>query len=209
MADQIIDKATIINMALPGIGQPPSYVLDQDDSFGATCSGAYDRCRDHIFGLHDWSFLRLTRKLTRQSATPNNGWTYGHELPGDMIGAPRKLLRALTPEPVVLRDFDREARVIYSNEKDIWARVRVNLDPDYWDVAFRAAFLRALEGYLAVPLLQDLELEAKRFRDAFGAAADRGAGGMIGRCIADDMSGQPVESPFTRGDPLTDARWGW
>lgn len=207
MADQTIDMATIINMALPGIGQPPSFSLESGDTFGATCRGAYNRCRDHVFGLHDWSFLRLTRKLTRHSATPINGWTYGYDLPGDMIGAPRKLLRSLNPA-VTLRDFDREALSIYCNEANVWARVTVDLDPEYWEVSFRAAFVRALEGYLAVPLLADIDMEAKRFRDAFGAGAERGAGGLIGRCIAADMAGQPIESPFTRGDPLTDARWG-
>lgn len=206
MTSETIDIATIVNQALVGIGMPASFAIDDQTTFGSTCRLAYGQCRDRVFGLHNWSFLRRTRKLVRHSATPDNGWTYGFDMPGDRLGAPLEVLRSLNPR-TRLRDYDIEGASLYAEYSDIWMRIKLDLDPEYWDPAFRAAFVTALGGYLAVPLQQDLDVERLRLTEAFGDRREGGGGGMFGRLMAQDMAGEPLESPFSRGDPLTDARW--
>ncbi len=206
MSEQTLDMATIVNRALVGIGMPPSFSVSDTTSFGLICQQRFALCRDRVFSLHDWSFLRRTSRLVRHATTPQNGWTYGFDLPGDRLGAPLKLLTALRPE-CTLRDYQIEGSSVYCQETALWARCKVALDPQYWDSGFVAAFITALEGYLAVPQLQDLELETARLQTAFGASREGGAAGLFGRLIAQDLAAQPIESPFTRGDPLSDARW--
>lgn len=200
-----ITKATIVNWALSEIGLPPKFSIDDEGALGAQIDIHWPRMEARCFGLADWTFCRRTSRLTRHAATPDNGWQYGFDLPGDRIGPPLKLLsdpRRETP----LRDFDIEGNSLFTDQRDAWARVKVALEPSAWPAQFTDAFAVALAGALAIPLLQDENMAAEKEMKAFGRPQEGGAGGMFGRIIAQDLAGKPVSSPLLRGDPLTMAR---
>ena len=208
MAGEIIDKPTIVNMALVDLGHPPAYSTDDETTLGGTVDRAWQLCVDHCAGLHDWTDFRRTTRLAPHSATPENGWTYGFDLPGDRLGPPLKVLRSAGACEDPLRDYALEGGSLYANEPAVWARCKVYRDPKYWDGAWRAAFVKALASYLAVPLQQDFEARAEYWRVAFGSPSERGVGGMFGRLIAQDRAASPVASPMHRQDPLTLAHGG-
>ncbi|WP_062222207.1 hypothetical protein [Aureimonas sp. D3] len=204
---QPIDKATIINRALIQLGQAPSFSLDDESFANGAIDAVWPDVVDICFGLHDWTFARRTSRLTRLAAKPDNGWTYGFELPGDRLGAPLLVLRAVVQSEAVLRTYTIEGGTLFAHEPAVWARCKVEVDPVAWEPNFRTAFTTALASRLAVPMQQDEGLAAELWAAAFGTPAQGGTGGAFGRLVAQDRAAAPVSSPLLRSDPLTDARW--
>ncbi|MDG4894621.1 hypothetical protein P9272_13670 [Mesorhizobium sp. WSM4976] len=205
MAEAEITKAMIVNWALVELGLAPNFSIDDDTPLGARVEIFWPRTMARAFGLHDWIFCRQTFLLTRQQATPINGWTYGFDLPGGIIGPPLKL----TSDPrceVPLRDFAIEGKTVFTNEQAAYARCKVYLEPTDWPPQFTDAFAVLLAAYLAVPLTQDTELAANKEAAAIGTPSQGGAGGMFGRLIAQDRAASPVASPAV-SDALSGGRF--
>lgn len=206
MSDTLIDKPTIINWALSDLGSFSTFSTEDDSDLADQIEKTWQRCVDHCFGLHDWTFARRTYKLNRHAAQPDNGWQYGFDLPGGMIGDPLKMLERAGQSPQPLRHYDIEGRAVYANVPQCWARVRQLVRPDKWDPAFRAAFTVALAGYLAVPVTHNSDERDARMVQAFGTPSKEGTGGMFGRLIAQNRAAAPVGQPLLNDDPLTAAR---
>lgn len=201
-----LTKPMIVTWALAEIGMPPKFSIDDTSELGGLVDIFWPRVEARCFGVHDWRFCRRTSRLTRESAEPENGWMYGFMLPGDRIGPPLKLLsdpRRETP----LRSFDIEGNTLFADEPEVWARCKVAVDPSAWPIEFANVFATALAAALAVPLQQDEDLAAEKDAMAFGSPREGGAGGMIGRLIAQDRASGQVSSPMLREDPLTMARY--
>lgn len=195
-----IDRATIINQALTGIGAGPMFSEDDGSELSEQIEATWQVAVDHVFGMHDWSFARKTYRNKRLADRPDNGWRYAFELAGNRLGNPLKTM-ARPPEP--LRNFALEEGFLFANEADTFSVYKVLVDPDYWDPSFRAAFVVALGGYLAVPVWQDGQLQDDKFTQAFGTPSREGTGGMIGRLMAQDKASQPVGDALLASDPLT------
>lgn len=200
-------KVAIVNRALLKLGQPASYTIDGEIEIGGIADKCWLQTEALCMSLYDWSFARDTRALTRHATAPGNGWTHGFDLPGDRIGEPLAVLRQVSPGEAYLRDFMIEAGSLYCHIPQVWVRIRVALDPRYWDAGFAAAFVTALAAEMAVPLLQDEDLAAHLSMQAFGRPQETGGGGMFGRLIALNRAAQPQGRRFLDDDPLTTARF--
>lgn len=200
------DIASLVNDALiMHLGLPGTFSIDGESQYSGQIDAVYKHCVAFCFSLTDWSFCRRTAKLTRQEATPENGWQYAHDLPGDKIGPALKYLDNPRSERP-MRNFAIEGTAVYSNSPELWARCKVRVKEDAWDDAFAHAFTVVLGSMLAVPLLQDKSLEKQLREDAFGSRTDNMQGGVMGRLMAQERAGQPVASPMYDNDPLTSAR---
>jgi hypothetical protein len=202
-----IDKATIVNWALTDIGAGPMFSIDDDGDLAMQVAATWDRVVDGTFGKHDWTFCRITAIMNRDAATPENGWKYGYQLPSPRLSNPLAYL----PDPArcrdVIRHFTLQQGKMYCNEPSAWAVYKTYVDPDYWDPAFRAAFVIALAGMLAVPVWQDEDMRDRRLAQAFGSPSLQGTGGEIGRLMAQDKASAPIgEHPLLAHDPLSDVR---
>lgn len=206
MAEQVIDKATIVNDALIALGQAPTFSIGAEDAKAAKIASAWRKCVGVCFPLHDWTFARQTYRLTRLAATPDNGWSFAFTLPGNRIGEPLKILEDPRRD-VPLRDFSIEAGKLYADVDTAFARCKVELDPVAWDIGFRAAFTVALTGYLAVPMQHDEDLATAMLRDAFGTPSQQMTGGMFGRLMAQNVAADPPDAPNRWNDPLSAARF--
>lgn len=207
MSEAALTRAMIVNWALAELGIAPKFTDADSSTLGQQVTIFWQRCEAHCFGLHDWTFARATRKLTRRDETPNNGWAYAYDMPGDRIGPPLKV----TTDPecrLPLRAYDIEGAVLYAAEPTAYARIRVAVDLAAWPPQFASAFGTALAHYLAVPLTQDLDMAASKKVEAFGRDHEGGAGGLFGRLIAQDRAGQPLGSPQLADDPFTAGRSG-
>ncbi|RUT81930.1 hypothetical protein, partial [Mesorhizobium sp. M7A.T.Ca.US.000.02.2.1] len=143
MAEAEIDKAMIVNWALVELGLAPNFSIDTETKLGGLVDIFWPRAIARTFGLHDWTFCRQTFVLTRQDAAPINGWTYGYDLPGGILGPPLKLTTdALCERP--LRDFALEGKSAFANEPVVYARCKLALDPVAWPPQFADGFAMLL-----------------------------------------------------------------
>lgn len=205
MTDEPLSKAMIVNWALAEMGQASNFSIDEATSRGTQVAIFWPRAIGHCFGLHDWTFCRRTTQLTRQAETPQTGYAYGFDLPGDRIGPPQKLLsdpRRQTP----LRDSRIEGQTLFCDEAQAWATCKVPVDPEIWDWQWASAFAVCLASMLSVPILQDLELAAEKWVMAFGVRSEGGTGGLFGRMIAQDRAAGPVGANQLQNDALTAGR---
>lgn len=198
-----IDEATIINRALTSIGAGPMFSIDDGSDLSEQIANTYPRCVDQIFGMHDWTFARKTFRNARLAERPDNGWNYAFELPGNRIGNPLKIMDRAGQSPNPLRNFTLEEGRLFCNAAETWSVCKVLVDPDYWDPSFRAAFVVALAGYLAVPVWQDQDLQNDKLVEAFGTPSREGTGGLFGRLMAQDKASAPIGDNLLAHDPLT------
>ncbi|MDE0921511.1 hypothetical protein [Aurantimonas coralicida] len=206
MAEQAIDKATVVNRALIKLGQAATFSIDDESHISGKVDAVWPDLVAHCFGLHDWTFCRQTFRLTRLDLEPENGWRYRFALPGGRIGDTLKVL-ADPRRDVPLRDFTLEGDDLFADVDAVWVRCKVERNPSSWDPAFRAAFTTALAGALAVPIQSDQDLEATFWQQAFGTPSQGGAGGLFGRLISQNVASDPPDSASRWRDPLTDARY--
>jgi hypothetical protein len=195
VTETLLDRPTIVNWSLAELGLPPRFSIDDATNLGAIVQIFWPRALVHCFSLYEWTFCRKTFLLARQAETPVTGYAYGFSLPGGILGEPFKYLSDPRCERPV-RDVRIEARTVFSDEPALYAVCKVEVDPQYWDLAFTNAFAVALAAYLAIPLTQDPDMAAEKQKIAFGSAAELGAGGLFGRLIAQNRSAHPVASPM-------------
>lgn len=201
-----IDKQAIINWTLTDIGVGPVFSTDDGSELAENCEAVWQRTIDQVFGLHNWSFARKTYKNRRRDETPENGWRYAFDLPGGRIGNPLKILDQAGSSPRPLRDFTIEEGLLYCNVTETWSLCKVEVSPDNWPPEWRAAFVVAYGGYLAVPVWGDEDMRNARLAEAFGTPSKEGAGGLFGRLMAQDKASNPVGEPMTNDSPLTAVR---
>jgi len=206
MAEQPIDKATIVNRALIKLGQEGSFALDDENYRSGQIDAVWPDLVAHCFSLHDWTFCRKTFRLVQKTKAPENGWTYCFALPGGRLGEPQKILSDARRE-APLREFTIEGDELFADVDAVWARCKVEVDPGSWDPGFRSAFTVALAGELAVPIQSDEGLAAEYRQQAFGTPSQGGTGGLFGRLIGQNVAADPPDSSTRWADPLTDARY--
>lgn len=205
MADSAIDRVHVVNRALIKLGLPASYSIDDESELGGQVDLVWPGTVARVMALHDWSVFRKTVRPVALSSFDPNGWQYGFSLPADRVGNPIAVLSDVQRE-AYLRDFMYEGGLLFTNVSAVWVRIRVMQDPQYWDSAFVEAFAIALASALAVPLLQDVELEQSRARDAFGDEREQGGGGLFGKLITLDRASHPQGRGFLSNAPLIAAR---
>ncbi|MCT7662327.1 hypothetical protein [Shinella kummerowiae] len=202
-----IDRQTIINMALTDIGAGPMFSVDDDSDLASQIELQWQAVVDRTIGMHPWSFCRRTFRNTRQAGTPENGWRYCFELPGDRIGNPLKILDQAGQSPRPLKYFTIEEGKLFANCEETWSLCKVEPDPDYWPPEWRGAFIVALGAYLAVPVWQDTDMRNDMLVEAFGTPSREGTGGLFGRLMGQDRASEPVTQGMEE-DALTSARAG-
>ncbi len=201
-----LTKAMIVNWALSEIGLAPKFSIDAETPLGGVVDMFWPRCIGHTFGLHDWTFCRRTTRLTRQSAEPETGYRFGFDLPGSRIGQPMKLLSDPRRD-IPIRDSRIEGQTLFADEETVYAVCKVPVAPTIWDWQWASAFATAFSSMLAVPLLQNTDIAATKWADAFGTRSEGGVGGVFGRLIAQDRAAGPLGSNMLVDDPLTGGRF--
>lgn len=201
-----IDKAKIINWTLGDIGVGPIFSTDDGSDLAENCENAWQRTIDQVIGLHNWSFCRKTFKNRRRDETPENGWSYAFDLPGGRIGNPLKVMDRAGSSPHPLRDFTIEGGILYANVTETWSLCKFEASPDSWPPEWRAAFVVAYGGYLAVPVWADEDMRDRRLAEAFGTPSKEGTGGLFGRLMAQDKASNPVGEPMQDDNPVTAVR---
>jgi hypothetical protein len=203
-------RIQIANAALAKIGSRDLSDWTEDTERARAVVTGYDTVLQAVFGHpHRWRFATKTYKLNRLAETPENGWQYAYERPGDAMGEAVRVLRNPRDPAHPLREFASEAGVIYCNVADVWAAYIVNVAPHLWPGSFRNLVVTALAAELAVPEAQDTKLLESFTVMAWGTPQELHMGGLARVAINADISGAPVMSTPVDPDPLTSARFTW
>jgi len=207
MPETARDKVHVCNRALLKLGQPASYTIDSGEELGAILDMGFDAVEARAIALYRWSNSIRTQALEALAAgTFDNGWTYGFNLPANRIGNPVAFLSQAGANEIYCRSFMIEEGKVYANVSALWARIRLLADPTTWDLGFMEAFVTALAGEIAEPLLQQEDTGERYKREAWGSPQQEGGGGLFGKLIALDHASQPQGRNFLQRNPLTDAR---
>lgn len=201
-----IDKHTIINWTLTDIGVGPIFSSDDGSDLSEVCENAWQRTVDQLLGMHDWSFARKTFKNRRRDEEPENGWRFAFDLPGVRIGNPLKVMDQAGADPRPLRVFTIEEGILFCNVVETWSLVKCEVHPSAWPPEWRAAFVIAYGGYLAVPVWSDENMRDSRLQEAFGTPSREGTGGLFGRLMAQDKASNPVGEPMQNDNPVMAVR---
>lgn len=201
-----VDDITLINRALARVGAGAIQSLAEDTTLAAKVDAIWSDVKETCLSLHEWTFGTKTFALLRRADPPANGWQYGFDLPGGVLGGPKMVLKSVSRPHDVERHYTLEENILFANRKDLWATFRVVPAIALWPPEFRIAVVIGAAAHLAVPVAHDESLAADLNTQAFGRPEEAMRGGLIGAAIALDRSKAPTSSPLLRGDPLTDAR---
>ena len=205
MAD-VDAKVGLVNRALMKLGLPASFTTDAESNLGGIVDLVWPGLVARVSTIYNWSTFQKTKQADALADTPANGWAYGFALPGDRVGEILAVLREPTREHY-LRDYMIEAGQLFTNETPVYLRYRALQDPRYWDAGFSEAFVVALAGELAIPLLQSDKMADKFRGDAFGRLDQNDGGGLFGKLITLNRSAMPQGRRFMDDDQLTRARF--
>ena len=81
----------VCNKALLLLGVEAITSFSDGTPAATACDTIYKEVKFSTLGMYRWSFTIAKRELSRDTATPQNEWTYQYILPNDMlIGVPRR-----------------------------------------------------------------------------------------------------------------------
>lgn len=215
MSETVTD-VVIINRALARIGSKPIMALDEDTSLARQAVAVYYDVRDALLGKYPWEFAKKTFKLDELAEIPSNGFDAEHRwgngfrfafaMPGNRLSNPRKILtRPGSGADYPLRKFLLEEGRVYADVRPLWATFTVAAAPAIWTPAFRLAAITLVAAHLAVPVTHDRQLANDLREEAEGSPDTAGLGGLVGKAIAAEVSGQPGPPPLMITDDLTTA----
>ena len=97
---------SICNKALLLLGASAISSFSDGSTQATACSILYPDIKRTTLGMYPWSFTVAKTELNRQTATPNNEWTYQFTMPNDMLnGVPRAVRTASTAGSPIYKVF--------------------------------------------------------------------------------------------------------
>ena len=98
---------SICNKALLLLGANTITSFSDGSTQATACSTLYPDVKRTTMGMYPWSFTIAKATLTRQTATPNNEWTYQFTLPNDMLnGVPRAVRTTTTAGAPIYKNWE-------------------------------------------------------------------------------------------------------
>lgn len=201
----VVTLTALVNEALARLGSEPIAALDEETPTARKAAQIAPTVLGQVYGATSWRFARRTRALTRLDVRPETGFRYAYALPGGRIGEPVKVLANPRYADQPLRHFAIEGGELHADMEAVWVTCVEEVDPATWPPLFRAAFVTALAGELAVPQAHDTNLADSLRVQAWGTPSEGGRGGLIGRAMARDAAQAPG-SALLASDPLTGVR---
>lgn len=98
---------SICNKALLLLGSSSITSFSDGTPQASACSILYPDVKRTTLGMYPWSFTVSKTELNRQTATPNNEWTYQFTLPNDMLnGVPRAVRTSGSPGSAIYKNWE-------------------------------------------------------------------------------------------------------
>jgi len=203
-----MDKVTIINRALSGIGCLRIQSELSPGPAGLEVLDTYDAVIEDLISKYPWHFTKQFVSCSRESATPPLGWSSSFILPPERIALPRAFYDSATSTRPLTR-FQLAGDRVYTAGNVLFAEIQVLTPPVAWPGHFRELVTLCLKAEYALQVREDERLRGVLRRDAYGPPEYQGEGGQFK--VAADLDAQAAASlqPADGANPLTDLRQGY
>ena len=198
---------SVINRALARFGGGEIQSLDENSDLAALCANIYTGKRDYLLSIHPWRFAMAKRQLAKLSdVSPLNEWMFAFALPADMLSGPWAVFgdgQNLSSHFFEIYDGD-----LYCSYDTVVIDYTRRIDESDWPVWFTDFVATAVAAELAMPVSDQVSKAEMLSLMAYGSKAFAGRGGLFAQCRRLDGQTQTTKTLFSRGDPLTAARFG-
>ncbi len=198
------DRITMLNRALLRIGAEP--LVSEADPGAEQHLAVYDSVIERL-AAHPFTFLKITRRLVRLSAAPEQLWAYQFQLPSDRLGPPRSVYPSADTTRNVTVAYDLIGDRLLTDCPEIWATLTTSTGWQRWPGDFRELFAVALMAELALSVREDRPLHDRLYAKAFGTPQQMGMGGLMGQALDNDSQAVPSTVVGGGANPLIDVRF--
>lgn len=203
-----MDKVTIINRALAGIGCLRIQSEASPGPAGMEVLETYDAVLEDLLSKYPWHFTKQFVACSREAVTPPLGWSSSFILPPERIALPRAFYDSATSDRPLLR-FQLAVDRVYTATDVLFAEVQISPHPAAWPGYFRELVSLCLKAEYALEIREDAQLRNVLRRDAYGPPEYQGEGGQFKIAADLDAQAMPSQQPAGGANPLTDARQGY
>lgn len=196
-------RIEMLNRALLRIGADP--LESEDDTVAPVHLAVFDSTAEFLAGIYPWTFLKLTRRLPRLVAAPEQHYQYAFQLPPERTGA----IRAVYPSAEVRRAskaYHIEGERLLTDLPEVWVTFMSLRSPAYWPGDFREGFTLLLMSELSFSIREDQAARDRLRVNALGTPQEQPLGGLIGQAAHNDSQAEPSDSMDGDDNPLIDVR---
>ena len=187
---------TICNKALLLLGSDGFTSMNDGTLQANACSQMYEEIKMLTCGLYPWSFTLAKVQLVRDSATPQNEWTYQYRMPNDMINnVPRAVRTTSSPGGPLITSFELGQstggyQVLMTEATEIHIDYQKAISEGAMPKYFVQLLVYQVAWHLA-EVITDQVTKSQYWRQvAIGMDSESGRGGYLRQAMNIDASGQ-------------------
>ncbi len=195
----------LANAALALLAEDEIVNFSEPADLAGKLSAIYPGTVQRLLASYPWRFTMTKAQLSRLDTGPINEWTYGHQLPADMLTL-RALRNAAGPGGQNVTEYEVFGTKVYSDHLALWADYQKAIAPEFWPPTFYDMARHALASDLAVLVAGSVSLSQHHALIAYGMPSERGNGGLTAQARRVDSQQQPPQR--FRRHPLLEARAG-
>lgn len=202
----------IASQALARLGEPSISSFSDDSDTAEKVALLYEPTILSLFSSYDWRWaMRKAVLEVDAAAQPINKWERGFLMPvlnTDRVGPPHKVFRSTDVGAPVFWDWEISERWIMTNESVMVIEYIKRQPESVWPGYFTKLAIEAVAAALALPVTENQTKDEYHTNLAFGAASQKGRGGLMGTAMEADANGNPTRSLLDDDDPIWSARFG-
>jgi len=158
----------------------------------AIADGIYGFVKNHTLSMYPWKFAIKKIQLARDTATPNNEWTYQYSMPSDSIsGLPNAVFFTGEVGAKSELNFEVYEKKILTDSETVYVDYVYDVQEDAMPSYFITLLVYQVAWHLAEPLTDQTTKADYWKKIATGGAADQGRGGYFRVATQIDAQGQP------------------
>tara|TARA_R100001510_G_C7656872_1_gene217518 strand:- start:11711 stop:12325 length:615 start_codon:yes stop_codon:yes gene_type:complete len=191
MASGDTDLSTV-NNSLRLLGVDTITSLTDGTKRASIANGIYTFVKHHTLSMYPWKFALKKVELARDSATPNNEWTYQYSMPSDSVtGLPNTVFFSGEVGAGSELRFDIYERKVLTDSTTVFVDYVYNVGEDAMPSYFITLLIYQVAWHLAEPLTDQTTKADYWKKTALGNPIDQGRGGYFRVATQIDAQGQP------------------
>jgi hypothetical protein len=194
----------ICNNALTLLGSGTIASFTESAKAGAV-NNLYSTFKLSMLAAHSWRFATYKVQLAQLVAVPTNEWTYGYQLPPDMIAGPFAVFNSDGTGTDPITSFEIFGDKLFTDETEIYIDYRADVDEPKLPPWFVGLLEMGMAARLGAIITDSKKLAEEWNLRAFGSPSDNGRGGWFSTCVVLNASFNPPNVIEDRS--LVDARF--
>lgn len=181
-----------VNNAIRLLGADTITSFSDGSKKSSIADGIYKFVKNHTLSMYPWKFALKKVELARDSATPNNEWTYQYSMPSDSIsGLPNAVFFSGEVGARSELRFDVYEKKILTDSETVFVDYVYDVQEDSMPSYFITLLVYQAAWHLAEPLTDQTTKADYWKKTALGNPIDQGRGGYFRVATQIDAQGQP------------------